>query len=205
MNEQAPILIGGGGHARSLVAMAPAHWKPTRYVDPEQNMALTWLGDDSTFLSDDRYAEAPLLITYVAPPACSMSVRRRIIDRYRHRSFATLIADDAVVEPDTVIGKGTMIFHRVVVNTGAYVGDHVILNTGAIIEHDTVVGENTFVGPGAIVAGSVTIGRDVYIGAGAILRNGISIAAGTIIGMGAIVTKSITTPGLYAGNPAKPL
>lgn len=200
---EAPVLIGGGGHARSLTAMAPAAMKPQYYVDPCRNMSLAYLGDDDVFLNNPEYADMPVLITFVAPEGCSMAPRRRIIERYSGRRFATVIAPDAVVEPDSVTGSGTMIFHKAVINTGVFLGDHVIVNTGAIVEHDSTVGHNVFIGPGAIICGEVTVGNDCYIGAGAILKNGITIPDGTIIGMGAVVTKTLRTPGFYFGNRAK--
>lgn len=200
-----PILIGGGGHARSLIAMAPDDQKPVAYVDSNPALNLEWLGDDDTFLADKRYADKPVIISFVAPPSCSMETRREVINRYAHRDFATVIAPDAVVEPDTIIGCGTMIFHRAVINTAAVLGDHVIINTGAIIEHDTTIGSNTFIGPGAIVLGGVTIGSNVYIGAGSCIRNGASICDGVTLAMCSVVTKDIETPGFYAGHPARKL
>lgn len=198
-----PILIGGGGHARSLIAMAPLSQKPVFYVDPNQTLPLKWLGNDTAFLANPEFSDASLLITFVAPEGCSMVPRRKIIERYAHRRFATVISPTATVEKDVVIGNGSMIFHKTVVNTGVFIGEHVVVNTGAIVEHDCSVGDNVFIGPGAIVCGEVTIGEDCYIGAGAILKNGITIPPGTIIGMGAVVTKTIRTAGFYFGNRAK--
>lgn len=203
MITERPIIIGGGGHARSLVAMAPEYLRPLAYVDPKDDLPLDWLGDDDMFLTDSFFTDEPLIIGYVAPASCSMAPRRRIINRYAGRRFTSIIAHDAIVEPDSVIGAGTMIFHRATVNTGVFMGDHVIVNTGAIIEHDTIVGSNTVIGPGAILAGGVTVGSDVYIGAGACLRNGITVCDGAIVGMGAIVVHDITEPGVYVGNPAR--
>ena len=204
MASERPVIIGGGGHARSLIAMAPLTQRPQNYVDPcEGCLPLNWLGDDKTFLADSRYADMPVIIGYVSPGSSSMAVRRRIIEQYAGRNFSTVIAEDATVEPDTVIGCGTAIFHRAVVNTGAFLGDHVVVNTGAIVEHDSIVGENSFIGPGAVLCGNVTVGNDVFIGAGAVIRPGIKICDGVTIALGAIVFKDIRKPGVYIGNPAK--
>ena len=200
-----PVIIGGGGHARSLVAMAPQAQKPDSYVDPAPGLPLKWLGNDDSFLADNNYADAPLIIGYVASEDCSMATRRKIIERYAHRRFITVVAPDAVVEPDTVIGAGSMIFHGAVVNTGSFLGDHVIVNTGAIVEHDVTVGDNTFIGPGAILLGGVNVGKNVYIGAGVCIRNGVSICDDVTIAMASVVAKNIESPGFYAGNPARKL
>lgn len=203
--SQKPVIIGGGSHARSLVAMAPEHLRPEEYVDIELSMPLKWLGNDSDFLSNPEYADKPVVMGYVAPADYNMQPRRRIIEQYAEREFATLVSPSAVVMPDSVIGKGSQIFCNAVVNTGAFLGDHVVVNTGAIVEHDAVVGENTFIGPGAVLCGGVTIGKDVYIGARAVIRNGVNVADGITVGIGCVVIRDLTVPGTYFGNPARRL
>lgn len=198
-----PVIIGGGGHARSLIAMAPEALRPLYYVDPEERLGLVRLGDDDAFLADSRFTDVPVIIGYVATNGTSMAVRRRIIERYAGRRFATIVADDATVAPDAVLGRGTAVFHRAVVNTGAFLGDHVVVNTAAVVEHDVTVGENTFIGPGAVLCGGVTVGRDVFIGAGAVLRPGVSVCDGATVAMGAAVFRNIRKPGVYIGNPAE--
>ncbi|MCH5219408.1 MAG: NeuD/PglB/VioB family sugar acetyltransferase [Muribaculaceae bacterium] len=198
-----PIAIGGGAHARSLLSMAPSECRPTSYVSPTPSLPLDWLGDDAQFLADDGHRDDPVIITFVSHRDCSMTTRRKIIEKYATRDFATIISQDALIAPDTLIGNGTMIFPRTFVNTGAAIGNHCIINTGAIIEHDVSIGDNTFVGPGAIICGGVNIGADVFVGAGACIKNGISITDGCVIGAGAVVVKDISKTGVYVGNPAK--
>lgn len=202
---QRPVIIGGGGHARSLIAMSPNFLRPEAYVDFSDTLPLRRLGNDDEFLADERYRDTPVIIGFVAPASCSMEPRRNIIERFAGRRFISIIADDATVEPDTVVGAGTMIFHRAVVNTGVVLGNNVIVNTGAIVEHDTTVGPNTFIGPGAILLGGVSVGSDVYIGAGSVVRNGARITDGVTLAMCSVVARDIETPGFYAGNPARKL
>lgn len=202
--DNTTVIIGGGSHARALLAMAPDDLGIHRYVDFEDTIpTLTRIGDDSSFLANDDMANIPVIIGYVAPQSCSMATRRLIIEKYATHPASTIIANDASVQPDTVIGTGSMIFHRAVINTGAYLGNHVIVNTAAVIEHDVTLGDNTFVGPGAIIAGNVTVGNDVYIGAAVAIRNGVTICDGVTLGIGTVVVKDITQPGTYVGIPAK--
>ena len=49
-----------------------------------------------------------------------------------------------------------------------------------------------------------SIGNRVSIGSNATIL-GINICDDVVIGAGAVVTKNITTPGVYAGNPAQML
>lgn len=204
--QHPPVLIGGGGHARSLLAMTPAASRPATYVDSTDTLpTLRRLGDDDAFLSNPDYAGVPVIIGFVAGRDCSMLKRAAMIAKYAAHPFATIIAPTAFVAPDCVLGCGTTIFHRAVLNTGVITGSNVVINTGAIVEHDVTIGNNTFIGPGAIIAGGVTIGDNVYIGAGAVVRNGISIQSDTTVGMAAAVTHNITEYGTYAGNPCRKL
>lgn len=196
-------LIGGGGHAVSLLA-AGFDADFIGYVDRCrcQAIALPWLGDDAAFCNDVSPTETLIHIAVISASDCSMALRRSIISRYAAFRAATLVAPSAIVSPGSTIGEGSALLQRTVLN-GATLGHHCVLNTGAIVEHGCCIGDNVFIGPGAVVCGGVTIGHDCYIGAGAVLRNGISIAPGTTIGMGAVVLRDIAEPGRYAGNPCK--
>ena len=46
------------------------------------------------------------------------------------------------------------------------------------------------------------VGNNVSIGSNATILP-VSICNGAVIGAGAVVTRNITTPGIYAGNPAR--
>lgn len=195
-------LIGGGGHALSLLEMMPENMAVCGYVDhaPVEGMSLTWLGTDDKFLSENT--DCPIHISLVWGSDGDMSLRRKLIERYRHQPTETLVASTAVITPHSSIGTGCAVMHRAVIN-GASIGDYSIVNTGAIIEHGVILGENVFVGPGAVICGNAVIGNDCIIGAGAIIKNGVSIVAGTVIGLGAAVISDITVSGVYSGIPAK--
>ena len=57
----------------------------------------------------------------------------------------------------------------------------------------------------AEISVSVSIGNNVWLGPNSSIIDNISIADNSFIGIGAVVTKSISEPGVYAGNPAKKL
>lgn len=48
-----------------------------------------------------------------------------------------------------------------------------------------------------------TIGDNVFIGAGTVILPGVQIGDNVIVGAGSIVTKSLSSNGVYAGNPAR--
>lgn len=203
-NHKKTIIIGGGGHARSLISTMGRE-AFAGYVAPSPSSEapdLPYLGDDAYVMSLFSPADYDIHVAVGFNDRCRMSLRRNIIENYHDYEAVSFIAPSAILTEGSDIGPGSAVMARAVVNC-ATVGPNCVINTGAIVEHDCVLDSNVFVGPGAIIGGDVTIGSDVFIGAGAILRNGITIASGVSIGMGAVVTSDITDKGVYAGNPAK--
>ena len=208
--NKALALIGGGGHARSVIAALPGKGNLSGYVDirPRDDMALfqsglKWLGDDDCFLSKESPDRFEILITLVSGRDCSLDLRRKLIERYAAFSSPVVIAPTSWVGEGTDLGKGTVVLNHAVVNVNSSVGEHSVVNTGAIVEHDCKIGSNVFIGPGVVVCGGVEIGNNVYVGAGAVIRPGLRIADGSLVSLGASVFHNIVKPGTYLGNPAR--
>lgn len=203
-NQKRTLLIGGGGHARSVVEAA----SPDRfagYVAPEPAdipPGLPYEGDDEFITSVFSPADYDVHIAIGFNGNCRLETRRKVIELYSAYEPATVIAPSATVTPGSSIGHGTAVMAGAIVNRTA-TGNHCIINTGAILEHDCTLADNVFIGPGAIVCGEVTIGADTFIGAGAIVRQGLTIAPDVTVGMGAVVVSDITEPGVYVGSPAR--
>lgn len=201
--KPAVYLIGGGGHARSLLA-AGFDADIRGYVDvkPNPELDINYVGNDKDFLSDDSAMPMPVHIAVISAKDCTMALRRKIIEHYEQNPMVSLLAPTAEMAPGTMIGAGSAIMRACVIN-GSKIGKCCVVNTGAILEHDVTLGENVFIGPGAVVCGGATIGDDCYIGANATIRNGVTISSGVTVGMGSVVIHDITTPGVYAGNPCR--
>lgn len=196
------LLIGGGGHARSLIE-AMGRDRFAGYVANEAaDLPLPYLGNDAEAIATCSPADYDIILGLGFNDRCRLSLRRKVLGAFSAYEAENAIAPSAIVTPGTKFGDGCCIMHRAVVNR-SLLGKHCVVNTGAIIEHDCRIGENVFIGPGAVICGEVTVGNDVFIGAGAVVRNCVTIAEGISVAMGAIVTRSLTEPGVYAGNPAK--
>lgn len=203
------VLIGGGGHARSLVDVLGLE-HIAGYVSPQPAEAmnpLKWLGNDDTFISESEAADrtTSVHITLISGHDGNMLPRRKVIEIYKGFRHPAVVATDATISSTAHIADGCAVMHRAYLGPGAAIGTFSVINTGAIIEHDVHIGTNTFVGPGAVICGGVSIGDDCYIGAGAKIRNGVTIVGRTVIGMGAIVSNDIKHSGTYVGCPARPL
>jgi len=196
------ILVGGGGHALSLLEMMPDRSMIEGYADmcPIEGMPIRYLGDDDHVLHSFLPEDFKIHIALVFTSKVNLQLRHSLIKKYQQYEFHSFISGNAIVTPNSLIGAGCAIFHRAVVNR-AEIGTNTIINTGAIIEHDCKIGNNVFVGPGAVICGGVSVGDNTIIGAGAIIRNGVKVESNSTIGMGSVVVKSIIEEGTYIGNP----
>lgn len=206
-NKKGLILVGGGGHCRSVAAAAEAvGLKVTGVLDPAHDPGdkignLTILGNDDdagNFIDDNKFV---VTVGAIGVP----SLRNRVISGMERIGveFGKVIAPTAFVASDAEIGAGTVVLNQAVVNANAKVGRHVIINTGAIIEHDAIVGDNTHVSTRAVVNGGCSIGKECFIGSGVVVMHGVKIGDRVVVGAGSTVSRDLTEPGTYLGFPAR--
>ena len=182
------ILIGGGGHALSLLEMIEDNSIFAGYVDllSNTNMPIPYIGNDEEMLK-----------TY---PPSEYEVHHALV--YAEYKVVSFKAASSVITKQSMIGEGSAIFHGAIINNST-IGNNCIINTGAVIEHNSVLGNNVFVGPNATVCGNVKIGDNVLVGAGSVIREDVSICSNVVIGLGSVVVKDIVMPGVYYGIPVK--
>lgn len=184
------LLLGCGGHARSLIDLieAEGQWRIHGLVGLPQQVGANVLG--YSVLGTD--ADLPSLGA-VCPAAVlaigqlsNSAPRQRLAARLLQLGFhcPVLISPHAVVSRHARLGAGTVVGHGAIVNAGAEVGTHCILNTRALIEHDAQLGDHCHVSTGALVNGGVKLGAGCFIGSGAMLREGLQLPEGTVISAG---------------------
>lgn len=198
------ILIGGGGHALSLLETLTDYDQLAGYADlqPSDMMPISYLGNDEEVLAKYLPDMYNIQVTLVYTSDVNLQLRKRIIEKYKNYFFHTFVASTALVTVHTVLGDGCVVMENAVINRSE-LGKNTVVNTGAIIEHGCKIGNNCFIGPGAIICGGVTVGDNTIIGAGTIVRDDVSIASDCTIGMGSLVTKDIKDAGIYHGQPAR--
>lgn len=201
------ILVGGGGHCKSVIDVAEScGHKITAIFDPSKNKS-----DDlysyNCITSDEK------IINYVIDNEFIISVGSIENNHNRVRlhnfisdvggKFAVLQASSSIVSKYSQLGEGTVVFHNALVNANSIVGKSCIINSSAIVEHDAIIGDFTHISTGAIVNGNVTIGKNCFVGSGAIIKQGVKICDNVIIGAGTLVLSDISEAGTYIGVPAK--
>ncbi len=190
------VLIGGGGHCKSVLdaALRMNAFQEIVILDPglskdSKVMECSVVGDDDRLgeLREKGFDNAFITVGCVG----DTSLRRKLVKKADAYSFiypcvidpSAIVSEYAKIEPGVFVGKNA------VINTGAQIGEHAIINTGAIVEHDSHIGGFTHVAVGATVCGDCNIEEDVFIGAGATLIQGVRIECRRFIRAGEVVIR----------------
>lgn len=200
------ILIGGGGHCKSVIEVAEsAGYTILGILDRPEEVGKKVLAYEVIGVDDDiplyvDKAEFVITVGFIKNPALRIKLYNKVLEA--GGKLATLVASTAHVSKYAVLGIGTVVMHQAFVNAGAVIGDNVIINTFANIEHDAYIGNQCHISTGVMVNGDCQISENCFIGSQSVLANAISICSDVIVGAGSLVRKSIHQPGIYSGNPA---
>lgn len=200
------ILIGGGGHCKSVIDVAESAGNQILGVlDVPENVGKMILSTQVIGTDDDipNYvdkAEFVITVGFIKNPTTRIKLYNRV--KEYGGKLATIIASTAYVSKYASIGEGTVVMHHAFVNAGAKIGSNVIINTFTSISHDTVIGDQCHISTGTMVNGDCKIGENCFIGSQSVLVNGISVANDIVVGAGSLVRKSLVVKGIYSGNPA---
>ena len=205
------LLIGGGGHCRSVADSALRLGCYDKLgiiekVSPGSSSSCSQIpvigtDDDLPELFHAGWTDAFITVGSIG----NTSLRRRLYRLVKNIGFSvpTIVDPSAVVSQSAVLQEGVFVGKRTVVNAGSEVGRCVILNTGSVIEHDCRIGDFSHVSPGAVLCGMVQVGHDSHIGAGSVVRQEITVGDHTVIGLGSVVVHSIPGDVTAYGNPCK--
>ncbi len=202
------IILGSGGHARSVVSVANSmqNWNILAIVDFNYN-------GSNEYITDIPVENFDQIIKKINPSKTDVfiaigNIMERFntykkIEKYKF-SYPNLIHPLAFLDPTSEIGKGNYIGQFS--NLGAYskIGDFNIVNTYSNIEHEVSIGNFNQLSPSAIICGRSTLKCKTFMGANSVIIDKLKIAENTIIGAGAVVIKDIELPNnTYIGIPAK--
>ncbi len=194
-------VIGSGGHARSVIAIAL------------QNAIEVAGVYDNSFVPGRKEEIFPglLLKGKIADVPSQLPVILAVGDNSLRKSYfeelnifeSTLTHQTAFIDPTVTPKSGNIFFGNSFVNAKARIGRNNIINTRAIIEHECTIGDHNHISVNSVLCGRVNIGNLCFVGASATILDNIEVCDNAIIGAGAVVTKSIKEPGVYIGIPAR--
>lgn len=182
MNKKPLILVGGGGHCKSVIDVAEsAGYSILGILDKPEEVGKQVLDYKILGTDDDiplYVGKAEFVITVGQIKSCA--IRKKIAERIEKAGgkLATIIAPDATVSKYATIGEGTVILHKCVVNADARIGNNCIINTMANIEHEVEIGDFCHISTGAMINGGACIADDIFIGSQSVVNQCITIQRG---------------------------
>lgn len=207
MHKQDIVLVGGGGHCRSVIDVIEAgrDYRIAGVLDlPERAgtevFGYTVIGcdDDIPRLIKEGLDTFFITLGQIKSPDRRISLFREIKARGGH--LPPIVSPLAHVSPHATIGEGTIVMHGALINAGARVGCNCTINSMALVEHDVQVGDHCHLSTACVINGSVRIGEGTFVGSGAVSRENIEIGPGCIIGAGAVVRKSLPPDSQFIGG-----
>jgi sugar O-acyltransferase (sialic acid O-acetyltransferase NeuD family) len=193
MQNNRILLVGGGGHCRSVIDVIDLEGRFSVYgiIDKKENIGKRILNYEVIGTDEDlpnlkkeiKYAFVTIGHIYNIEP------RKRIFNLLKELGFEipVIVSPLAHVSKYSFIDEGTVVMHHVIINSNVKIGKNCIINTKALIEHDCEVGDNCHISTGVILNGSVKVGCNSFIGSGAICVEGANIPKRSFIKAGSLV------------------
>lgn len=201
------VLIGGGGHCKSVLdsALKMKFFEKIVITDEclppgTKILGCEVVGNDSCLqqLREDGYEYAFITLGCVRVG----NSREKLAAKISSLGFKFAVVQDpsSVIAQNVKIGSGSYIGKNVVINTDATIGKHCIINTGAIIEHECEVGDFTHVSVGTVLCGCVSVKNNCMIGAGSVVIQGMCIGSNVQIGANSTVLSDVGDNMTYYGT-----
>ena len=184
------ILVGAGGHARSIIDIVESSndWKIYGLVGIQREIGKNILGYKVIGTDEDLhniYSNCNNAI--IALGKIGKCDKREIVEYKLNKlgfNFPIIKSNSSYLSKHSSIGYGTSIGHGVIINAGSKIGSHCILNSKSLIEHDCIIHDHCHISTGVIINGGCEVGESSFIGSGSIIREGVIIPPKTIIGAG---------------------
>ena len=192
------VIIGAGGHAKVLHALALAAGHSILGVcDPQlvQQGQTLWrgipvLGGDNALKQFDPAAVG--LINGIGQVVGSQA-RQDVFARLGQAgfNFPALVHPAAWVASTVRLAQGVQIMAGAVIQPDCCIGENTIINTRASVDHDCDIGAHVHIAPGATVCGGVRVHDRAFIGSGATVIQGLVVGNGAIVGAGVALTRNL--------------
>ena len=207
IDESNVVLIGGGGHGRSVLeVLRECGFKVRGYVDAHQVpiTQLTWLGEDLSVVTPTKSDSFQLYF----PGAGDNWRRQSDVEQaslLKLRLCAPAISPRSNTAQGVEVGLGSVIMPGATVRTGSKIGVACIVNSGAVVDHDSLIEDYAHIGPGVTVAGGVKVREGAFLGAGSTVIPNLEIGTRSVLGAGSVAIHDLDPNAIYVGVPARRL
>ena len=209
MKPKPIILVGGGGHCKSVIDLiiTTGLFKIGGIVDIKEKVGQEIMGipiiasDQELDSLRKKYDFFAVTIGQIQ----SSALRKKFFDILLSikAELPSIIAPTAHISSFALVGTGSMVFHKAIVNADAVIGNNCIINNMALVEHDTKIMDHCHISTAAVLNGNVNVGEGSFIGSNACVRQGVRIGSYAIIGAGSLVLKDVNPGEMVGGIPAQ--
>ena len=175
------ILIGGGGHCRSVIDVIELEGKYTiaGIVDKKEFFGEDVLGYKVIGCDDDlpnlfqQYKNALVTIGHIKSNALKVKLFNMLKDI--GYNLPVIISPLAYVSKHSFIDEGTVVMHQALINSNVKVGKNCIINSKALIEHDVVIENNCHISTASVINGGVLVKENSFFGSNATTKEYIEV------------------------------
>lgn len=187
------ILIGGGGHCKSVIDVVEQEkkYKISGILDKQEFLDNKILGykvigsdlDLESLVKKFKYA----LITVGHIKSANLRIRLFKLAKKAGFILPSIISPNSYVSKYSRIGEGTIVMHHAIINANTFIGDNCIVNSKALIEHDCSILNHCHISTNASINGGVKIGSKCFIGSNVITKDNIQIKENSFIKAGTLI------------------
>ena len=182
------LLIGGGGHCRSVIDVIEQENKYTivGIIDTKELVGTKVLGynvigcDDDLLRLYQMYKHAVVTVGQIR----SNDLRVKLFDILKDIGYnlPVITSPLAYVSKHAFVNEGTVIMHQALINANAKIVKSCIINSKALIEHDAVIEDNCHISTAAIINGGTNIKTNSFIGSNATTKEYVEVSGFTKAG-----------------------
>ena len=187
------ILIGGGGHCKSVMDVIEQEKKYKIYgiIDKPEFLGTKILkykviGNDLDLKSFAKEVKNAL-ITVGQIKSAKLRVKLFKLAKKAGFILPSIISPNSYVSKHSKIGNGSIVMHHAIVNANTSIGDNCIINSKALIEHDCSISNHCHISTSTTINGGVKIGSECFIGSNVTTKNNIQIKENSFIKAGTLI------------------
>ena len=131
------------------------------------------------------------------------NIRKKIIENFPNKKYATLIHPNVKISSTNKIGEGSIICAGCNLTVNIIIGNHSNINLNCTVAHDCKIGDFVSIFPQVAISGNVKIGSNTTIGTGSAIIQKLKVGENVTIASMSNVTKNIPDESIGLGNPIK--
>ena len=198
------VLIGSGGHAKSVSSVATScGFNVIAYVDDDKAGEYIFeIPVISSSECEQNYSSNDFAIA-IGDNAIREHVAKEYKAKFPNAKFPYLIHKSCIIDPHCKIMEGSVLMPLSNIGPGTNIGCFCIVNTHSSVDHDCNINDYASLAPGVVLGGLVTIGLRSAISIGCTVKHNLTIGHDVVIGANSYVNKIIKDNTVAYGTPCK--